>query len=86
MEEGALNAATATDQSTSTILQVMLPKTGNQVAKRIRIEQKQYLMVRQPIFMQYEHAVFEEDDLNFIAMTGPQGFGKSVFLHYLATK
>lgn len=80
----AISSVKDTDQST--ILLVTLPATGNQVSKRVRIEQEHYLMVRQPIFMQYERALFEEDNRNFLGMTGPQGFGKSVFLHYLATK
>eukprot|EP00978_Attheya_sp_CCMP212_P039176 scaffold201402_cov31-Attheya_sp.AAC.1 len=75
-----------TDTDHSTILRETLPTTGNQVSKRVRIEQNNYLMVRQPIFMRYEHAVFQEESRNFIGITGPQGFGKSVFLHYLATK
>jgi hypothetical protein len=65
-----------------------LPKVGGTQSggKRRRIEQKDFVLIRQPLFQEYEHNIFNDQAQNFLGLTGPQGFGKSVFLHYLATK
>lgn len=70
------------------ISQSTLPKVGGTQSggKRRRIEQNDFVLIRQPLFQEYENSIFNDQSLNFRVLTGPQGFGKSVFLHYLATK
>jgi hypothetical protein len=62
-----------------------LPKVLRTQHNRFRLEEEDFLLIRQPFFSQYERAVLSSQQ-QFFGLTGPQGFGKSTFLHYFATK
>jgi len=65
---------------------VLLPNfVSSQAGKRRRVETRDFWMFR-PVFKDYEAQVFREETQGLFALTGPQGFGKSVFLHCLALK
>lgn len=49
------------------------------------MEQRDCLLICQTTFAAHEDIIFQEGTQAF-ALTGPQGFGKSAFLHYLAAK
>jgi hypothetical protein len=65
--------------------QSTLPKVRRTQNNRFRLEEEDFLLIRQPFFLQYERAVLSSQK-QFFGLTGPQGFGKSTFLHYFATK
>lgn len=65
--------------------QSCLPKVMRTQHDRLRLEEEDYLLIRQPAFSNYEGAVLPSQQ-QFFSLTGPQGFGKSTFLHYFATK
>lgn len=60
-----------------------MPRTQR---NRIRLEQTDFLLIRQPIFSRYEQVILSHSVWRYFGLTGPQGFGKSAFLHYFATK
>ena len=62
-----------------------LPKVFRTQNNRVRLEEELCLLIRQPFFAAYEAAVVQSQQ-QFFGITGPQGFGKSPFLHYFATK
>ena len=67
-------------------VEVLLPNfVSSQAGKRRRVETQDFWVFR-PIFKDYEAQVFGEKTQGLFALTGPQGFGKSVFLHCLALK
>jgi len=49
------------------------------------LEEELCLLIRRPLFSQYEATILPSQQ-QFFGLTGPQGFGKSTFLHYFATK
>ena len=63
-----------------------LPKVQRTQKDRFHLEQEDFLLIRQPFFLEYERAVLLSQQVQFFGLTGPQGFGKSTFLHYFATK
>lgn len=65
--------------------QSCLPKVMRTQHDRLRLEEEDYLLIRQPAFANYEGVVLPSQQ-QFFCLTGPQGFGKSTFLHYFATK
>jgi hypothetical protein len=70
------------------IAAALLPSFTSSQPKRRRTEVDNYLMLR-PIFKKLEDDIFKEtaDGVRGLCgLTGPQGFGKSVFLHCLALK
>lgn len=68
----------------SHISTITLPTVHRAQSDRMRLEQTKCFMIRQPLFSQYEHSIFHDGQI--FALTGPQGFGKSAFLQYLASK
>mmetsp|Transcript_14624 Transcript_14624/g.40480 ORF Transcript_14624/g.40480 Transcript_14624/m.40480 type:complete len:629 (+) Transcript_14624:69-1955(+) len=67
-------------------VEVLLPKfVSSQAGKRQRVETLHFWIFR-PVFQKYEATILEEETQGLYALTGPQGFGKSVFLHCLALK
>lgn len=67
-------------------VEVLLPKfVSSQAGKRQRVETLHFWIFR-PVFQKYEATILEEKTQGLYALTGPQGFGKSVFLHCLALK
>lgn len=79
------------ESTESTRVDVLLPKfISSQVGKRQRIESQEFWLFR-PVFKQYEGQIFGEEtpgdsEKLLFGLNGPQGFGKSVFLHCLALK
>jgi len=73
------------NSSSSHISPRVLPEVIRTQSDRFRLEQMSCLLIRQPLFSAYEGVIFQRTTQSF-ALTGPQGFGKSAFLHYLATK
>jgi hypothetical protein len=87
--EGAHHAITTIwEETESTFVEGLLPKFVSNQAKRRRIEVADYLMFR-PFFKIYDDTIFSptpDGERGLWGLTGPQGFGKSVFLHCLALK
>jgi hypothetical protein len=87
--ESAHDAITSIwEETESTIVDGFLPKFVSNQAKRRRLEVANYLMFR-PFFKTYDDTIFHPTDdaeRGLWGLTGPQGFGKSVFLHCLALK
>lgn len=75
----------AWDSESAVVVNKLLPNFTSSQAKRRRIEVYDYLMVR-PVFKQYEEQIFDNVSTSLFGLTGPQGFGKTVFLHCLALK
>lgn len=68
----------------SHISTITLPTVHRAQSDRVRLEQTKCFVIRQPLFSEYEHSIFHDGQI--FALTGPQGFGKSAFLQYLASK
>ena len=67
-------------------VEVLLPKfVSSQAGKRQRVETLHFWIFR-PVFQKYEATILEDKTQGLYALTGPQGFGKSFFLHCLALK
>lgn len=64
----------------STLPGVRRPQKGRQ-----RLEVERFMLVRQ-MFSDYEDIILQSQAQQFFGLTGPQGFGKSAFLHYFVTK
>eukprot|EP00978_Attheya_sp_CCMP212_P003129 scaffold6436_cov52-Attheya_sp.AAC.4 len=76
------------DAPESAFVEGLLPKFVVTQAKRRRLEVADYLMFR-PFFKTYDDTIFHptaDGERGLWGLTGPQGFGKSVFLHCLALK
>ncbi|CAB9507724.1 expressed unknown protein [Seminavis robusta] len=74
-----------TEVVSSHIAQCTLPTVNRTQSRRVRLEEKDCLLIRQPLFSMYENVILE-DSSQFFGLTGPRGFGKSAFLQYLTTK
>ena len=79
----------AWDSNTSARVEQLLPTFRSTQGKRRRLESVGFLMFR-PFFRRYEEKIFdptnEAGKKGIFGINGPQGFGKSVFLHCLALK
>ena len=73
------------NDDSSLIAPTTLPKVLRTQRNRVRLEEELCLLIRQPLFSQYEATIIPSQR-QFFGITGPQGFGKSTFLHFLATK
>lgn len=62
-----------------------LPAVERTQHNRVRLEEELFLLIRQPIFSQYEKMILQSNR-QFFGLTGPQGFGKSAFLQYISAK
>ena len=69
----------------SRIAPTTLPTADRTQHNRVRLEEELFLLIRQPVFSQYEASILRSHK-HFFGLTGPQGFGKSAFLHYLSAK
>lgn len=63
----------------------ILPAISKTQGNRVRVESKQFLLIRQPTFSDYEKSILQSDQ-EFFGLIGPQGFGKSTFLYYFSIK
>ena len=67
-------------------VEVLLPVfVSSQSGKRQRVETQDFWVFR-PVFRHYEEQTTRQKTQGLYALTGPQGSGKSVFLHCLALK
>ena len=81
------NANNQQDVLFSSLAPTTLPRVERTQRNRVRLEVEDFLLIRQPIFSQYETSILQQSSNHqFFGLTGPEGFGKSAVLHYFAAK